>query len=168
MVSKLTRNSLSCHRFLKIHLPVDCRCSYFICQFKRLGSFFCTVFICHLYIAPYRNVFYHSLRFQTVLLSYHSSPRLLKKSFKSTRSIPTHGIIKSPQQNTYRRDANGIIIDTTHIEANTMKRVTEHMMKQLAKKIFKAMGEEEYEIPDYTQIENHVEAKQVMKDYDQE
>jgi hypothetical protein len=38
-------------------------------------------------------------------------------------------------------------------------------MKQLAKNIFKAMGQEEYEIPDYTQIEDHSEAKQVMKDY---
>lgn len=60
---------------------------------------------------------------------------------------------------------NGIVIDTTHIEANTIKKVPERIMKQLAKKIFKAMGQEEYEIPDYTQIEDHVEAKQVMKDY---
>jgi transposase len=63
---------------------------------------------------------------------------------------------------------NGIAIDTTHIEANTIKKVPERLMKQLAKKIFKAMGQEEYEIPDYTQIEDHVEAKQIMKDYLQE
>jgi len=66
------------------------------------------------------------------------------------------GIIKS---------SNGIAIDTTHIEANTTKKVPERIMKHLARKIFKAMGQEEYEIPDYTQIEDHAEAKQVMKDY---
>lgn len=60
---------------------------------------------------------------------------------------------------------NGIVIDTTHIEANTMKKVPERIMKQLARKIFKAKGQQEYEIPDYTQIENHLEAKQVMKEY---
>lgn len=66
------------------------------------------------------------------------------------------GIIKS---------SNGIAIDTTHIEANTTKKVPERIMKHLAKKIFKAMEKEEYVIPDYTQIEDHAEAKQVMKDY---
>lgn len=60
---------------------------------------------------------------------------------------------------------NGIVIDTTHIEANTMKKVPERIMKQLARNIFKAKGQQEYEIPDYTQIENHLEAKQVMKEY---
>ncbi len=61
--------------------------------------------------------------------------------------------------------SSGIAIDTTHIEANTIKKVPERIMKQLAKNIFKAMEQEEYAIPDYTQIEDHVEAKQVMKDY---
>ena len=60
---------------------------------------------------------------------------------------------------------NGIAIDTTHIEANTVKKVPERIMKHLARNIFKAMGQEEYEIPDYTQIEDHNEAKQVMKGY---
>jgi len=72
------------------------------------------------------------------------------------RQCVERGIIKS---------SNGIAIDTTHIEANTIKKVPERIMKQLAKNIFKAIGQEEYEIPDYTQIEDHVEAKQVMKDY---
>ena len=72
------------------------------------------------------------------------------------RQCVEKGIIKS---------SNGIVIDTTHIEANTIKKVPERIMKHLARKIFKAMGQEEYEIPDYTQIEDHVEAKQVMKDY---
>jgi transposase len=60
---------------------------------------------------------------------------------------------------------NGIVIDTTHIEANTMKKVPERIMKQLARNIFKARGQAEYEIPDYTQIEDHQEAKRVMKKY---
>lgn len=60
---------------------------------------------------------------------------------------------------------NGISIDTTHILANTTKKVPERIMKHLAKKIFKAMGKEDYAIPDYTQIADHQEAKQVMKDY---
>jgi len=72
------------------------------------------------------------------------------------RQCVERGIIKS---------SNGIVIDTTHIEANTIKKVPERIMKHLARNIFKAMGQEEYEIPDYTQIEDHIEAKQVMKDY---
>lgn len=63
------------------------------------------------------------------------------------------------------QSGNGIVIDTTHIEANTIKKIPERIMKQLAKNIFKAKGQEEYEIPDYTKIEDHVKAKQVMKDY---
>jgi len=38
-------------------------------------------------------------------------------------------------------------------------------MKQLARNIFKALEQEEYAIPDYTQLEDHTVAKQVMKDY---
>jgi len=57
------------------------------------------------------------------------------------------------------------IVDATHIIANTTKKVPERIMKNLAKKIFKAMEQEVYDIPDYTQIEDHQEAKQVMKDY---
>lgn len=60
---------------------------------------------------------------------------------------------------------NGIAIDTTHIEANTVKKVPERIMKNLAKKIFKEAEIAEYEIPDYTLIEDHKEAKQVMKEY---
>lgn len=60
---------------------------------------------------------------------------------------------------------NGISIDTTHILANTTKKVPERIMKHLAKKIFKQMGKTDYEIPDYTQIEDHNEAKRVMKQF---
>jgi transposase len=68
---------------------------------------------------------------------------------------------------------DSISIDTTHIEANTIKKVPERVMKHLARKIFKGLKEDKGEIPDeintdipdYTQIEDHNHAKQVMKDY---
>lgn len=59
---------------------------------------------------------------------------------------------------------DGISIDTTHIEANTIKKVPERVMKHLAKKIFKEMETEPHDIPDYTEIEDHKEAKKVMKE----
>jgi len=73
------------------------------------------------------------------------------------------GIIKS----------NGLSIDATHTTANTIKKVPERIMKHLAKKIFKSL-EKEYgeipseintEIPNYKEIEDHKEAKTVMKTY---
>lgn len=63
------------------------------------------------------------------------------------------------------RVENGGIIDTTHILANTQKKVPERVMKHLAKKIFKAEEKTDYSIPDYKQIEDHVQAKAVMKEY---
>jgi len=63
------------------------------------------------------------------------------------------------------KEDNGIGVDTTHILANTTKKVPERIMKHLAKKIFKSMEKTDYEIPDYTQIEDHKEAKRVMKEY---
>ena len=59
---------------------------------------------------------------------------------------------------------DGISMDTTHIEANTVKKVPERVMKHLAKKIFKEMETEPHDIPDYTEIEDHKEAKKVMKE----
>ena len=59
----------------------------------------------------------------------------------------------------------GISIDATHIEANTIRKTPERIMKHLAKKIFKATGKEDYEIPNYKEIEDHNEAKKVMKEY---
>ena len=38
-------------------------------------------------------------------------------------------------------------------------------MKYLARKIFKSVGNSDYEIPDYKQIEDTQEAKKVMKEY---
>ena len=63
------------------------------------------------------------------------------------------------------KESSGVSVDTTHIEANTTKKIPERIMKHLAKKIFKAEGIEDAEIPDYTDIEDHNEAKQVMKDF---
>lgn len=62
-------------------------------------------------------------------------------------------------------DTTGLSLDATHIEANTIRKMPERIMKYLARKIFKATEQEDYEIPDYTQIENPKEAKQVMKEY---
>jgi transposase len=98
---------------------------------------------------------------ETSLLTKFRTQRLQDISMDAiiteiVRQCVEKGIIKS---------SNGIVIDTTHIEANTIKKVPERIMKQLAKNIFKAKEQEEYEIPDYTQIEDHAEAKQVMKDY---
>jgi len=67
----------------------------------------------------------------------------------------------------------GISIDATHIKANTGKLLPERIMKRLAKRILKALEKElgkvppevDTNIPDWTKIKDHKEAKQVMKDY---
>ncbi len=68
---------------------------------------------------------------------------------------------------------NGLSIDTTHIAANTTKKVPERMMKHMAKRIFKGLEKDigfvpeeiDTNIPDYTTTENYSEARQVMKEY---
>lgn len=68
---------------------------------------------------------------------------------------------------------DGLTVDTTHIEANCTKKVPERIMKHLAKRIFKGLEADngqipvtvDTSIPDYTQIEDHNQAKQVMKAY---
>ncbi|RDW21345.1 IS5/IS1182 family transposase [Oceanobacillus arenosus] len=67
----------------------------------------------------------------------------------------------------------GISIDSTHTEANTFKCTAERVMKRLASKLFKTMEKENgevpveinQEIPKYKEIEDHKEAKAVMKSY---
>ncbi len=67
----------------------------------------------------------------------------------------------------------GISVDATHTEANTVKKVPERIMKQLAKKILMNLEEEkgtipeniDRGIPDYKQIEDHKQAKETMKEY---
>ncbi len=79
------------------------------------------------------------------------------------RQCVESGIIKS----------DALTVDTTHIEANCTKKVPERIMKHLAKRIFKGLEadngqipeEIDTNIPDYTQIEDHNQAKQTMKSY---
>lgn len=61
-------------------------------------------------------------------------------------------------------DTAGISDDATHILANTTKKTPERIMKHLIRKIFKSVENGNYTIPDYEQIENHEEAKKVMKE----
>lgn len=65
-----------------------------------------------------------------------------------------------------------VSIDATHIEANTIKKTPERLMKHLARKIIQTCEEEKGqklesvpEVPEYKEIEDHKEAKAVMKDY---
>lgn len=68
---------------------------------------------------------------------------------------------------------DGISIDTTHIEANTIKKIPERIMKHLVKKIYKSFEvdggtipeEINTNIPDYKNIADHVEAKKVMQEH---
>ena len=79
------------------------------------------------------------------------------------RQCVENGVIKN----------GSISIDATHIEANTIKKVPERIMKHLAKKIFKGLRTDlgaipasiDTNIPDYKKIEDHKQAKQTMKDY---
>ena len=67
-----------------------------------------------------------------------------------------------------------LAVDTTHTEANCKKQVPERVMKHLAAKIFAALEADhdgklpddiDTNIPDYKGIEDHKEAKRVMKEY---
>ncbi len=67
-----------------------------------------------------------------------------------------------------------LAIDTTHTEANCRKQVPERILKHLAAKVFAALEADhngklpegiDTNIPDYKGIEDHKEAKQVMKEY---
>ena len=79
------------------------------------------------------------------------------------RQCVENGIIKG----------DGISIDTTHIEANSTKKVPERIMKHLAKRIFKSLEADlgsvpetiNTDIPAYEQIDDHKKAKAVMKEY---
>lgn len=69
-------------------------------------------------------------------------------------------------------NGTSVSIDATHIEANTIKKTPERLMKHLARKIIKTYEEENNEVlencpevPNYKEIEDHKEAKKVMKEY---
>ena len=68
--------------------------------------------------------------------------------------------------------STSVSIDATHIEANTIKKTPERLMKHLARKIIKTYEEETNqvledlpEVPEYQEIEDHKEAKAAMKNY---
>ena len=68
---------------------------------------------------------------------------------------------------------DGVSIDATHIEANCTKKTPERVMKHMAKRIFRGLEADnggvpegvDTDIPDYTRIEGHKEAKAVMEGY---
>lgn len=69
-------------------------------------------------------------------------------------------------------ESNGVSIDATHVEANTIKKTPERLMKHLARKILKTYHKESGKAienipqePDYQEITDHKTAKAVMKDY---
>ena len=69
-------------------------------------------------------------------------------------------------------EGGSVSIDTTHIQANTIKKPPERLMKHLGKKIIKTYTEETGktledipEAPAYKEIEDHKEAKAEMKEY---
>lgn len=78
------------------------------------------------------------------------------------RQCVENGIIKD----------EGISIDSTHVEANTIKKTPERLMKHLARNIIAACEQETGkkvdnlpEEPAYKEISDHKKAKQVMKAY---
>src|SRR5690554_5204449 len=69
-------------------------------------------------------------------------------------------------------EGGSVSIDTTHIEANTIKKTPERLMKHLGRKIINTYTEETGqdlkdipEEPEYKEIADHKEAKAVMKEY---
>jgi IS5 family transposase len=67
----------------------------------------------------------------------------------------------------------GVSIDSTHMEANCIKKTPERLMKHLARRIFAGLKADMNEvpesvdtnIPEYEAITEHNEAKRVMKEY---
>lgn len=69
-------------------------------------------------------------------------------------------------------EGNSVSIDATHIEANTIKKTPKRLMKHLSRNIISAFEIETNnplenipDVPEYKEIEEHEEAKKVMKDY---
>lgn len=73
---------------------------------------------------------------------------------------------------------SGIVIDSTHIKANTVRKVPERLMEQMAKNIFRetaekngltskeaaeSVKEKAADLPKWEEYEDHLEAKQDMK-----
>jgi transposase len=102
------------------------------------------------------------------LLAKFRTQRLGKKTLDAMISATVTQCIESGLISATR-----IGIDATHTHANTTRLTPERMMKHLAKKILKALREDcgclpegiTDDIPDYTQIQDHTKAKEVMCDY---
>jgi len=99
-------------------------------------------------------------KFRTQRLGETTLDEIMKEM---VRQCVDKGIIKG----------QSISIDATHTQANTIKKVPERIMKHLAKKILSKIEKENRnilenintDIPDYKVIEDHKEAKAVMKRY---
>jgi transposase len=99
-------------------------------------------------------------KFRTQRLKNHTLDEVLTKIVKQ---CVEKGLIKGTGSGT----------DTTHIEANCVKKTPERIMKHSAEKIFAGLKEDigsvpsviDTDIPDYKSIEDHNEAKAVMKRY---
>lgn len=69
-------------------------------------------------------------------------------------------------------NGTSVSVDATHIEANTIKKTPERLMKHLARKIIQTYEKETEEnldnmpeVPEYKEIEDHHKAKEVMEGY---
>lgn len=69
-------------------------------------------------------------------------------------------------------EGKSVSIDATHILANTIKKTPERLMKHLARNIIATYEKEtgdvldnKIDVPDYEKIEDHKQAKQIMKTY---
>jgi transposase len=123
-------------------------------------------FLCFLGLNPEDTLPDPSLlaKFRTVRMKEQNIDDILTEI---VRQCVEKGIIKKD---------GGVSIDATHTEANTKKKTPERIMKHLAKKIFRGLEEDgvsvpeavNTDIPDYKVIEDHKEAKAVMKAYPEE
>ena len=59
---------------------------------------------------------------------------------------------------------NGVAIDTTHIEANCVKKVPERILSELTKHIFREQQKECPPLPDWENAEDHQSAKQQLNE----
>ena len=87
-------------------------------------------------------------------------------------------IVRQMIENGIIKKEAGIIIDSTHIQANTTKKIPERLMEQLARNIFREKAQKEgltgneaaasvqekaAELPKWEEYEDHAEAKKDMK-----
>jgi IS5 family transposase len=105
-------------------------------------------------------------KFRTMRLDENTMDEILTEM---VRQMVEKGIIKN---------GSGIIIDSTHIHANTIKKVPERLMEHMAKNIFRETAEKEGltdkevdqavkekadSLPSWKEYEDHIQAKEDMK-----